>query len=238
MPKRTIIIIFISMIILGLLFGLVFHLFLMNISNDLLVDCIFMGGFIGIMNTLLALFLIKKYREAKTKNIKMNEELRTDKLTKLFNRRAFDYDIKSFKLNKEYSIIFFDIDNFRDFNNCFGHQVGDRVLAECSKIIKANIRQSDYAYRYGGDEIVVVLTHCNKRDATRVAQKTIREVRSLNVKQYPPLTLTAGVASLPEDANSFEELIGASDTALLEAKGKGKNQVGTFNRNEKRATFY
>lgn len=225
------------MILLGVLYGLIFHLFLMNISNDLLIDCIFIGGIIGIINTLLALFFIKKYRDAKSKNLKMNEELRKDKLTKLFNRRAFDHDLKNFKLNKEYSIIFFDIDNFRDFNNSYGHPVGDRVLVECSKIITANIRQSDAAYRYGGDEIVVVLAHCNKRDATRVARKIIREVQSLNIKPYPPLTLTAGVASLPEDADTFEELIQASDAALLEAKGKGKNQVGTFIRNEKRATF-
>lgn len=225
--RKQVILLFLSMILLGALFGLVLYWVFVSINQNLLAHCVLMGCLFGLANAFVALLFINRYSEAKINNQKLNMALRNDKLTGLYNRHAFDIDTKM-KPKAKCSMIFLDMDDFSDFNNNYGHQVGDRMLITFADITKSKIRQSDSAYRYGGEEIVVVLHGCDKIEATRIAQSILNGLRNHNNSPYQPLTVSAGVASMPEDAQSFDLLIKASDSAMLTAKKKGKNQVVAF----------
>ena len=225
--KKRVILLFLSMILLGALFGLILYWALISIIQNLLAHCVVIGSIFGIVNAFVALLFIKSYSSARINNQKLNLALRKDKLTGLFNRFAFDSDIR-LEPRSTCSMIFLDMDDFSDFNNTYGHQVGDRMLIKFADITKSRIRQSDSAYRYGGEEIVVILHGCDKLEATRIAQSIVDGLRNYNNSPYQPLTVSAGVASMPEDAQSFDHLIKASDSAMLTAKKIGKNQVVVF----------
>ena len=125
-------------------------------------------------------------------------------------------------------MIYLDIDDFRNFNNTYGHHAGDEVLKSCANIIKNCIRSSDIAYRYGGEELVVILGGCTKKDAARIGQSIVENIRNYDNTPYSKMTISAGVASMPDDAQSFDQLIKASDSALLKAKNQGKDQLVVF----------
>jgi diguanylate cyclase len=149
-------------------------------------------------------------------------------LTELYNRYAFENDIKSFNCDIVYSMIYLDIDDFRNFNNTYGHPAGDEVLKSCANIIKNCIRYSDIAYRYGGEELVVILCGCTKKDTVRIGQSIVENIHNHDNTPYSKMTISAGVASMPDDAQSFDQLIKASDSALLKAKNQGKDQLVVF----------
>ncbi len=121
-------------------------------------------------------------------------------------------------------MIFIDIDNFRDFNNGFGHKVGDQTLCKVGQIIKSFVRIGDKVFRYGGEEIVVTLTDCNKANALKLAEKIRGGVSSLDNDPYPKVTVSLGISSYPEDGKTVEEILEKSDRALLIAKEQGKNR--------------
>lgn len=225
MKKKYIAILFLTMTTLGVIFGLILYFVLISASSNFLLHCIVIGGLFGILNSFIALYFIKKYNSLINVNQKLDLEIRKDKLTGMFNRKAFDIDLKYINSNDVCSVIFLDLDNFRKFNNEFGHQVGDKILIECARIISSCIRESDMIYRYGGEEFIVILQHCNKKDAGKIAQNIVEKIRSSDNNPYPTATISAGVASMPEDALSIEQIIRASDLALLSAKKQGKNQV-------------
>jgi len=195
------------------------------IGNEL-VHCLGQGVIFGLINYLMSIGLYKKYHTLKNSNKLLKKKLDMDKLTGLLNRGAFDNDIMGLSLDESYSIIFIDIDNFRKFNNKFGHQVGDIVLQKVSREIRNSIRVSDKAYRYGGEEIVILLKDCNRRKALEIAEKVRLNINELNNNPYPSITISLGVASYPDDGK-HDEIIKASDNALLTAKRLGKNQVSS-----------
>ncbi len=232
MEKKLVTALMLSMVALGSLFGLVLYWVIMSVSGNFLVHCIIMGGIYGLINAFVALFFFKIYKDMRIKNQKLDIEIRKDKLTGLYNRHAFDNDIRRFNPKTVYSMIFLDIDNFRDFNNNHGHQIGDKMLINCASIVKSSIRHTDFAYRYGGDEIVVILPDCGKREAEEIAKKIIKRIRSYDNAPYPLMTVSAGVASMPEDAGSFDQLISLSDLAMVKAKDIGKNQAIIYEKAE------
>lgn len=225
MEKKLVTALILSMVVLGALFGLILYWVIISVNGDFLIHCIIMGGIFGLVNSFVALMFLKQYNDAKMKNRKLDIEIRKDKLTGLYNRHAFDSDIHRLNPKTVYSMVFLDIDNFREFNNIYGHQIGDKILVQCATIIKNSIRHTDFAYRYGGDEIVVILPDCGKKEAGGIAKKIIESIRSYDNTPYPMMTLSAGVASMPEDVGSFEQLIKVSDLTMVMAKDNGKNQV-------------
>lgn len=124
---------------------------------------------------------------------------------------------------KSYSLIFIDVDDFRIFNNEYGHDSGDAVLKHVCETIKNNIRQNDRAYRYGGEEIVVVLKECTRINAIQIGEKIRSAISSINNSPQPSITISLGVASYPEDGKDIATIIKVSDKALLKAKKSGKN---------------
>lgn len=215
----------ISMITIGLIYGIMFHYVVMPFFGNRLIHCVTMGVVFGFINYFIAIGIYKKYNVLKKSYKLLQKDLQIDKLTGLFNRRVFDNDIQKLSFDDTYSMIFIDIDNFRKFNNEFGHQIGDTVLKKVSQTIKATVRANDKVYRYGGEEIVILLKDCDKKDAFEIAEKIRVNISKLDNSPFPPITISLGISSYPEDGTEIDKIIEACDNALLTAKKLGKNRV-------------
>ena len=154
-----------------------------------------------------------------------------DKLTGLFNRNKFDEifakEIKRTKRYKnELSVIIFDIDNFKMVNDTYGHQIGDEVLKEISKIALDNVREQDITTRWGGEEFFILLPQTNLSGAVIVANK-IRTSTQNHIFTEKSLKITAsfGVAQFCIENDDEKTIITRADELLYEAKRTGKNKV-------------
>lgn len=213
----------VPMVIIGVLYASVLHFMTIPVFNNILLHCIIFGAAFGLINFVAAYLFFKRFDKLKELNNQLSSTLITDKLTGLFNRRAFDNDIKNVGHDGRYSLIFIDIDNFRDFNNHFGHDIGDDVLRKVGQTIKNCVRATDRVYRYGGEEIVLLLMDCDKKNASRMAEKIRSEISGLDNRPYSQITVSLGVSSFPDDGCYIQDVIVASDKALLKAKKSGKN---------------
>ena len=164
-----------------------------------------------------------------------NERLATrDSLTGLANRRLFDESLqrevaRAQRLSTPVSLLVLDVDHFKQVNDTYGHQTGDSVLREVADALVANTKNYDVAARYGGDEFVVLLPGCRRDDAMRVAER-VRKGISRAVDEAP-VTISAGVATVPDNASDAERLMAAADAALYEAKRTGRDRVAGSGRN-------
>jgi diguanylate cyclase (GGDEF)-like protein len=118
-----------------------------------------------------------------------------------------------------------DIDDFKAYNDTYGHTVGDVLLMELAQPLTRDIRKADIAARYGGDEFIVLLPHTDKKQAVALAERIRASVEG---QRFPceegfggKITISLGVANCPEDAAEPEALVKATDMALLEAKKQG-----------------
>jgi len=215
----------ITMPLMGIIFGLSFHLIVMPLFGSAILHCILSGLVFGIINYFIAVAFYKRFNELKSSHTLLQKENKIDKLTGLFNRRMFENTINEFTGKNTYSLIFIDIDNFRQFNNVYGHKIGDCVLKNVSQTIKNSVREDDPVFRYGGEEIVVFLNNCSKRDTYEIAEKIRLKVNQVDNSPYPPITISLGVSCCPEDGRTVLDVIEASDKALLTAKNTGKNKT-------------
>jgi len=158
----------------------------------------------------------------------------TDDLTKLHNARFLrQYLIAEVKRARRYgstvTALFFDLDDFKEINDRYGHLVGSHVLMEMATVILTGVRDTDVVARYGGDEFVVILPETNVEMAVRVAERMREKVaghtftggRSLRLR----LTASFGMSTFPEHSQSPQQLIADADGAMYEAKAAGKNCV-------------
>ncbi len=165
----------------------------------------------------------KKYRELSIR----------DSLTKLYNSRHFFSQLKAEasradRYNRPLSLLLLDIDNFKHYNDRYGHLEGDKVLARIGEVLQESLRETDSAYRYGGEEFMVILPETGGKEATNVAEKIRRQVEDKTF--YPAsgeavhVTASIGVAQY-----IFEEelsaLIKRADNAMYVNKNQGKNRV-------------
>jgi len=152
----------------------------------------------------------------------------TDSLTTLYNRLYFNeqivYNIEKYnRYDEPFSMMLFDIDNFKKINDTYGHNEGDRVLKEIAKVIKKNIRKNDLAFRYGGEEFVIIFPKTKLNEANLIAQRIKSQIEQ-NVKVYgKPITISGAVGEY-EDEGIFK-FIQKIDNKLYEAKRTGKNKV-------------
>ena len=171
-------------------------------------------------------------------NLKLQDRLRDqsikDPLTGLFNRRFMEefaeQEIRKIKRhNTPFSIFMIDVDNFKKFNDTYGHDAGDLVLKELAGYFWKYCRESDVACRYGGEEFVIVLPVCEQDDAVSIAQRLCNGVREkLRIayrEEILSVTISIGVASCQAHGPSIDEVIKAADTALYEAKRNGRDRV-------------
>ncbi len=165
---------------------------------------------------------------------RMRELAITDDLTKLFNTRYLNRTIeveiqRSTRYNTSVSLIFMDIDYFKNVNDRHGHLVGSKLLVEMAQLLLKSLRTVDIVARYGGDEFVIVLPQTSPDAAILIAErmrKAIEQYTFLKKEGYfLKLTASFGVASYPESAKSKEELIRLADEAMYKVKYKTRNAV-------------
>jgi diguanylate cyclase (GGDEF)-like protein len=174
-------------------------------------------------------------RDVDTLHKKTEELSLTDPLTGLWNCRKLHQDLVSaFTRAKRYrdilSFAMIDIDHFKEYNDHNGHQLGDEALVSVSSIIRNALRDCDSVYRYGGEELCVLLPSTDKASALAVAERIRYDVEHaiFTGEDHQPsgrLTISIGVATYPFDSIAKESLINAADIALYEAKDNGRNHV-------------
>ncbi|HVP06987.1 MAG TPA: sensor domain-containing diguanylate cyclase, partial [Candidatus Acidoferrum sp.] len=169
---------------------------------------------------------------------KRTEELTLiDELTETYNYRYFVQKLqeekkRALRYNLPLSLIMVDVDWFKKFNDSYGHEVGNIVLKELSRIIKRCIRDVDVFARYGGEEFVVILPQTPQVEASVIGERIREQVEKTIIDAGPAaklrVTVSVGVSAFPENGKSQEELVSVADQALYRAKGAGKNAVCTI----------
>jgi diguanylate cyclase (GGDEF)-like protein len=165
---------------------------------------------------------------------KVKELVVTDDLTGLFNARYLldflDYELdRARRYGYPLSLVFFDLDFFKDVNDTYGHLAGSSVLTEMGNVIRSHIRKADMAARYGGDEFVIVLPNTNKAGAFTMASNLRRVVKDrhflLDEGYRIRITASFGVAAYPADAQTKLALIRLADKAMYDVKDSSRDAV-------------
>ncbi len=169
-----------------------------------------------------------------TKEI-LHELATKDGLTNIYNYRYFKDTLakeieRARRNNSQFSLMMFDIDYFKNYNDTFGHLAGDQVLRTISDLINRNIRSIDTAARYGGEEFAIIFPETDKRAGKIVANKLKDLVDNCqfnidNTRLNSKITISAGVSTFPLNGTTGEELLECADRRLYIAKANGKNQV-------------
>lgn len=177
---------------------------------------------------------LEKKVEEKTKSLvqaieKLNLLASKDSLTNIFNRRMLDEFIsqetlKSKRYKQKLSLIMIDIDNFKDVNDNFGHQIGDEVIISLTKIVSKNIRESDIFGRWGGEEFIIILPETSIEDAYIVAENLRKKVQNHNFEKVGSKTISLGVTQF-NPSEDILEFIKRTDDAMYKAKRGGRNKV-------------
>ena len=164
-----------------------------------------------------------------------------DPMTKLYNRRYFsevseDIFNVSKRTNNDVSLIMFDIDDFKNVNDTYGHHIGDKVIIGVADILLENTRKSDIVCRFGGEEYIILVPDTELENSIQLAQ-TVRELVENMVITYDQdkklqVTISIGVSMVDiEVDNDIEIAINKADNALYEAKRSGKNKVCSYAEN-------
>ncbi|MBI1922673.1 diguanylate cyclase [Candidatus Poribacteria bacterium] len=176
--------------------------------------------------------LVREVERARTEHRELFDLATRDGLTNLYNYRYLQTQLNSLMDSRRpkppLSLIMIDADNFKTYNDQYGHLKGNEILREIARVLTSHIRGNDLAVRYGGDEFVVLLLETAKDKAIRFAERCVRLIREYSFDKENPnnkITVSAGIATAPEDATSPEELMDKADKALYMAKQAGRNQV-------------
>ena len=186
-----------------------------------------------------------KLKNPKVIELKLFEETRAsaykDELTGLHNFRFFQeflrWEVKRCERSGgEFAIAMGDLDNFKAYNDRFGHEAGNEVLQAVGEALEEAGRDQDVPVRYGGEEFVLIMPETSKDDAGRLADRVCRAVAEMDLSPSQPenaVTISVGVASYPQDASAPEALIRCADRAMYTAKAKGKNQAQLYGANRR-----
>jgi len=187
---------------------------------------LFVSFFVTLIITLLILFIIH------TNNKRILYLAEFDTLTKVINRRVFTEKFEHFLLltkrdEKKLSLVFLDIDDFKNINDKLGHNIGDEVLKIFAKTIKANLRETDLVGRWGGEEFTILLIGCDLKEAKRRIKKLqliIENNKTLyNLVKYN-ITASYGITEVSQEDN-IDMVIQRADNAMYTSKEEGKNRI-------------
>jgi len=163
------------------------------------------------------------------------KEANEDALTLLLNRRAFERDILSYEHNKTpFSLIMLDIDKFKDFNDNYGHLLGDQVLKIVARRLIECCRDNARTYRFGGEEFVIILPHKSLPSARQLAETVRRAVEKISVldkksgRRINSVTASFGIATQQEN-ETYVQVLERADAFLNKAKHLGRNRVLPIN---------
>ena len=175
-------------------------------------------------------------RKRKREEERLREEAVTDPLTGVTNRRLFEHRLQEFidySINEGtvFSVLFFDIDHFKELNDRYGHQAGDQGLRHLANICEAHLRRNDLLARLGGDEFALLLPKTDKKTASTIGERLLRAVESTPFEydgKTHIMTISIGLASNDGRLTTPARLIEVADTALYEAKQTGRNKLATL----------
>lgn len=178
-------------------------------------------------------------KELETDNLELYQLSNEDPLMEIGNRRAMNDDLDFIQAtakrhNKSYAVALIDVDFFKKYNDLYGHQMGDKALTEIADAIKKNKRDSDRLYRYGGEEILLLMPETDSAAAMVAAERVRAGVESLKrthrESSFGYLTVSIGVAS--SIGETWSSLVKSADSALYRAKKSGRNQLAVALDNE------
>ncbi len=165
----------------------------------------------------------------------LHEHANTDGLTQVYNRVYFQTRLREELCNAkengyEVSVIIYDIDNFKDYNDTYGHLFGDEVLKSMATTVKESVRKDDVVARFGGEEFIILFSRTGEDVAYQKAEELRKKLSNITVNCKDniisrPVTVSMGVSTFPKFAENEFELIDSADQALYEAKRRGKNCV-------------
>ena len=163
---------------------------------------------------------------------KLEYRIAVDSLTKLYNREFFEQSLeieisRSLRFNRGFSLIYFDIDRFKQINDTCGHHAGDEILVQISTLVKSSVRKIDTVCRIGGDEFAIVSSDTDQNAAMELAQKIRHIAENYSFAHVKKLTISLGIAVF-DTTCSKRDLIKRADEALYLAKGNGRNRAECY----------
>jgi diguanylate cyclase (GGDEF)-like protein len=157
---------------------------------------------------------------------RLNEEALTDQLTGLANRRALDVAVVQWQRERfPYAVLAFDIDHFKKVNDQFGHDVGDQVLKSVAAVLQSHARDEDLACRLGGEEFALFVREVSPSEALAIAERIRVAMGEMPLETVGSITVSCGVAHLPQTSEDPKSVWKAADVALYRAKSLGRNRT-------------
>jgi diguanylate cyclase (GGDEF)-like protein len=169
------------------------------------------------------------------RHLKSIEELSyTDSITSLYNYRYFykrltEEVFRAKRFDRKLALVIFDIDDFKVYNDTYGHQAGDQLLKQLGELLSRTVRSIDVVSRYGGEEFCVIMPESDQEECLKFLERLRKNIMNYpfkdeHSKEEHNITVSLGGAIYPHDARSVDRLIYCADMALLKAKGTGKNR--------------
>lgn len=193
------------------------------------------GVLVGVVTQTDAIKAYLESLEANNQLRKANQDLKLlsleDPLVHTGNRRALDVEIshvdaESSRYDRPYAVAMIDVDFFKRYNDCYGHQKGDDALVKVANILKQEIRESDRLFRYGGEEFLILMPNTDQTEALPLAERIAIALESADIEHeespFGRITACVGVATRRETA---EDTIKQADKALYKAKNAGRNRI-------------
>ncbi len=191
----------------------------------------------GVIYTLIVIILnaVSSFRVHYYKRVKYLDEKEliklstVDSLTQIYNRFKFNEEVEKWikycnRYKCDLCLIFFDIDDFKEINDKFGHVVGDNVLKDLANIVKELIRETDIFARWGGEEFSILLPNTNKDEAIKIAQRVRRQIENFSFQNGCHITCSFGIDNYNSEKN-INDFIDKVDKLLYKAKKSGKNKI-------------
>ena len=229
--KQTIFFVFI--LIFLSISAMLYYFYIINYKN-----------FVEMQNKILEESVEDKTKELKDKSDILKYQAEHDTLTKLPNRLLFldrlEQALKHARRRKQtVSILFLDLDRFKEVNDTYGHESGDKLLKHVTARLQDSIREEDTVARLGGDEFTVILQNLKQSEVVRVIDKIMHYMQAPfyinNLELFT--TFSIGISNYPEDGDTSEILLRNADTAMYKAKDNGKNNYQFYNEDMTKAAF-
>lgn len=200
-----------------------------------------------LFNSLFFKFLegVMLFRASEEKQYSLEMLAKTDEVTGLYNQRKLSEDLEvAVKQHEQehdkFSIMFIDVDHFKNVNDSHGHVVGSQLLQDIGTVLVHILRQSDHVYRYGGDEFVVIMPHVDIETVYNVASRVLKQIKDKEFEieggDIYKLSVSIGIAEYPTDANSALDIIRFADEMMYMSKKSGRGKVFHVNEVEDAGT--
>ncbi len=170
----------------------------------------------------------------KVEELSLYDELTKLPLRRYFNQRFQEEFYRAERFKQPLALVWADVDYFKEVNDTYGHQIGDKVLKEAGRVILSNLRKIDFPCRYGGDEIIILLPQATGEESRRLAQRLSQELNELRIPvpfskaKELRVTLSIGISTFPNDASTMDALLEKADDALYWVKSHGRNGIALY----------